>query len=137
MVLRGRLWLITILLILEGMMIIVFSYTKSILMAIFTMCIFSIFTQGAEGAIYGVVPYVSKLYTGLVAGLVSAGGNLGSILFVFGFCSLLYHDATFTMMSIIVIASLTLSLFINIPCHAGIIRGKYNHAILFKYQRAF
>jgi NNP family nitrate/nitrite transporter-like MFS transporter len=132
--LRGRLWLITILLIFEGIMIIVFSYSKTIPGAIVTMCIFSIFTQGAEGAIYGVVPYVSKLYTGSVAGLVGAGGNLGSVVYGFGFRGLPYRDA-FIMMGSIVIASSALSIFIKIPCHAGLVRGEDNNAIIQARER--
>jgi NNP family nitrate/nitrite transporter-like MFS transporter len=78
---RGRLWLVSILLILEGSMILVFSFAHSLVGAIITMCIFSIFTQAAEGAIYGVVPYVTKLYCGSVSGLVGSGGNMGSIIY--------------------------------------------------------
>lgn len=132
--LGGRLWLITILLILEGIMISVFSYTKTIPGAIITMCSFSIFTQGAEGAIYGVVPYVSKLYTGSVAGLVGAGGNLGSVLYGFGFRSLPYRYA-FIMMGSVVIASSALSIFIKISCHAGLLSGEDNHAIIQARER--
>ena len=82
---RGRLWLGTILLILEGVMIITFAFTKTLAGAVVTMCIFSIFTQAAEGAIFGVVPYVSKLYSGAVSGFVgtfnvfSSKFNLGEL----------------------------------------------------------
>jgi NNP family nitrate/nitrite transporter-like MFS transporter len=78
---RGRLWLVSILLMLEGSMILVFSFAESLAGAIVIMCIFSIFTQAAEGAIYGIVPYVTKLHTGSVAGLVGSGGNMGSIVY--------------------------------------------------------
>jgi NNP family nitrate/nitrite transporter-like MFS transporter len=50
---RGRLWLQTIFLVCEGVMIIVFSFTNTLPAAVVCMCIFSIFTQAAEGAIYG------------------------------------------------------------------------------------
>jgi NNP family nitrate/nitrite transporter-like MFS transporter len=78
---RGRLWLVSLLLILEGSMILVFSFAQSLVGAVIVMCIFSIFTQAAEGAIYGVVPYVAKLYCGSVSGLVGSGGNMGSIIY--------------------------------------------------------
>jgi len=42
------------------------------------MIIFSAFVQAAEGACYGVVPFVSRRSYGVVAGLVGAGGNTGS-----------------------------------------------------------
>jgi NNP family nitrate/nitrite transporter-like MFS transporter len=131
---RGRLWLITILLIFEGIMIIFFAYTKSLGSAVVAMCIFSIFTQAAEGAIYGVVPYVSKLYTGSVAGLVGSGGNAGSVIYGIGFQNLDYRQA-FVMMGSIVIASSALSLGIRIPCHAGLVHGEDNHAVIAARER--
>jgi NNP family nitrate/nitrite transporter-like MFS transporter len=131
---RGRLWLQTILLICEGVLIIIFAFTKTLAGAVVVMCIFSIFTQAAEGAIYGVVPYVSKLYTGAVAGLIGSGGNVGSMVYGFGFQRLEYNQA-FVMMGSIVIASSFLSVFINIPCHAGLIWGEDNHAVISARER--
>lgn len=133
---RGRLWLQTVLLIGEGIMIIVFAYTKTLPGAIICMCVFSIFTQAAEGAIYGVVPYVSKLYTGSVAGLVGSGGNAGSVIYGIGFRALPYRDA-FVLMGSIVICSSLLSLGIRIPCHAGLISGEDNHAVISARERYF
>jgi NNP family nitrate/nitrite transporter-like MFS transporter len=86
--LRGRLWLQSLLLVCEGALIIVFSYSSTLVGAVVSMCMFSVFTQSAEGAIFGVVPYVSKLYTGSVSGLVGSGGKKPSrsriALFVLG-----------------------------------------------------
>ena len=131
---RGRLWLVTILLILEGLTIILFSFTQTLESAVLVMCVFSIFTQAAEGAIYGVVPYVSKLYTGSVAGLVGSGGNAGSVLYGFGFRSLPYRDA-FMLMGAIVISSSALSLGVKIPCHAGLLWGEDNMAVIQARER--
>lgn len=132
--LRGRLWLTSILLLLEGAVILVFAHTKTLPGSILTMCIFSVFTQAAEGAIYGIVPYVTKLYTGSVAGLVGAGGNVGSVVYGFGFRSLPYRDA-FILMGSIVMCSSVLSVFVNIPCHAGLIRGEDNIAVIQARER--
>jgi NNP family nitrate/nitrite transporter-like MFS transporter len=131
---RGRLWLQTILLICEGVLIIVFSYARSLGGAVFTMCCFSIFTQSAEGAIYGVVPYVSKLYTGSVSGFVGSGGNVGSVIYGLGFLNLSYQGA-FIMMGSTVIASSFLSVFIDIPCHAAMLWGEDNHAVIQARER--
>jgi NNP family nitrate/nitrite transporter-like MFS transporter len=131
---RGRLWLISLLLIAEGAMILVFAYADRLGGAVAVMCIFSIFTQAAEGAIYGVVPYVSKMYTGAVAGIVGSGGNMGSIVYGLGFRKLNYRDA-FLMMGSIVIASSFLSVFVNIPLHAGLIRGEDNHTVIEARER--
>jgi NNP family nitrate/nitrite transporter-like MFS transporter len=126
---RGRLWLQAFLLIMEGIMIIVFSFTDTLVGAVITMCVFSIFTQAAEGSIYGIVPYVSKLYTGAVSGFVGSGGNVGSVVYGLGFRSLPYSTA-FLIMGCIVVASSFLSFFINIPCHAGLLWGEDNHAVI-------
>jgi NNP family nitrate/nitrite transporter-like MFS transporter len=131
---RGRLWFQTILLLLEGMTIVIFAYTTTLTGAIVTMSIFSIFTQAVEGAIYGVVPYVSKLYTGSVSGLVGAGGNAGSVVFGFGFRGLEYRNAFVMMGSIVMVSSLT-SFLINIPCHAGMLTGEDNHAVINARER--
>jgi MFS transporter, NNP family, nitrate/nitrite transporter len=50
---RGRLWLQTVLLLCEGILIIVFAYAQTLVGAVVTMCMFSVFTQSAEGAIFG------------------------------------------------------------------------------------
>lgn len=126
---RGRLLLQTVLLILEGALIIVFSYAHTLGGSITAMVVFSIFTQAAEGAIYGIVPYVNTRHTGTVAGIVGAGGNLGGVVFGLVFRSLSF-DASFLVMGAIVIASSFLSFFVNIPGHAGLTRGKDScHAV--------
>jgi len=131
---RGRLWLQTIFLIMEGLLIVTFSFMQTLPAAVVTMCLFSIFTQAAEGAIFGVVPYISKLYTGAVAGVVGSGGNVGSVVFGLAFRSLEYNQA-FLIMGSIVIASSFLSLGIKIPCHAGLIWGEDNHAVIQARER--
>ncbi|GAX24081.1 hypothetical protein FisN_9Hh333 [Fistulifera solaris] len=131
---RGRLWLQTGLLLMEGVLIIAFASTKTLAGAVITMCIFSIFTQAAEGAIYGVVPYISKLYTGSVSGFVGSGGNMGSVIYGFCFRAMPYRDA-FLMMGSIVIMSSFLTMFIKIPCHAGMFWGEDNHAVIQQRER--
>jgi NNP family nitrate/nitrite transporter-like MFS transporter len=131
---RGRLWLQSLLLICEGVLIIVFANAKTLPGAIVTMCLFSLFTQSSEGAIFGVVPYVHKLHTGAVAGFVGSGGNVGSVVYGLGF-KYLEYKAAFIMMGSIVIASSFLSVFINIPCHAGLLWGEDNHAVLQARER--
>jgi NNP family nitrate/nitrite transporter-like MFS transporter len=131
---RGRLWLQTTMLLFEGITIIIFSYTKSLGAAIAVMAVFSLFVNAAEGAIFGVVPYVSKLYVGSVSGLVGAGGNVGSIVFSLGFQNLDYRDA-FLMVGCIVMASSLTSFFIKIPCHAGLISGQDNYEVIHARER--
>jgi hypothetical protein len=131
---RGRLWFHTILLVCEGVLIIAFSKAETLPGAVVTMCIFSMFTQAAEGAIFGVVPYVTKMYTGAVSGFVGCGGNVGSVIYGLGFRSLEYNQA-FLMMGCIVISSSFLSIFIDIPCHAGMFWGEDNHIVVQARER--
>jgi NNP family nitrate/nitrite transporter-like MFS transporter len=46
---------------------------------IFTMFLFSVAVQMAEGLTYGIVPSVSRPALGVVSGMVGAGGNAGSL----------------------------------------------------------
>lgn len=52
---KGRLWVQTILLFFEGLLVILFANTGSLGVAILVMVFFSIFVQAAEGATYGIV----------------------------------------------------------------------------------
>jgi NNP family nitrate/nitrite transporter-like MFS transporter len=137
---RGRLWLLTALLVSEGVVILLFAVTTTLGGSIAAMCVFSLFVQAAEGAVFGIVPYVSKLYTGAVAGFVGSGGNMGSVVYGFGFRSLPYRKA-FLMMGSIVVASSFLSFFLKIPMHAGMITGEDHPTVIqarerFKQRRA-
>ena len=131
---RGRLWLTSALLLCEGSLMLVFAYADHRGGAIAAMCCFSLFTQSAEGAIFGIVPYISKLYTGSVSGLVGSGGNMGSMVYGLGFRSLNYQQG-FVMMGSIVMASSVLSIGINIPCHAQMLWGQDNHAVIRARER--
>ncbi|CAB9521956.1 affinity nitrate transporter 2 [Seminavis robusta] len=117
---RGRLWVHTIVLLLEGSLILVFSQTTSLASAIVTMASFSLFVQMAEGSSYGIVPYVNPPITGSISGIVGAGGNAGAVLFSLGFRQLPYEDA-FRLMGSCIIGSAFLSLFIFIRHHPGLI----------------
>jgi NNP family nitrate/nitrite transporter-like MFS transporter len=48
--------------------------------AIGMMILFSICVQTSEGTTYAIVPYISPERTGMVAGLVGAGGNAGALI---------------------------------------------------------
>eukprot|EP00959_Pyramimonas_sp_CCMP1952_P288432 6031438-Pyramimonas_sp.AAC.1 len=76
---RGRLWVLWIVQTLEGGMCIFMGLSKdSLAWTLFACVCFSSFVQAAEGASYGVVPFVSKRSLGVVSGFVGAGGNAGS-----------------------------------------------------------
>lgn len=120
---RGRLWVQTICLVMEGIMVLIFANTKSLGLAIFIMVIFSSFVQAAEGSSYGIVPYVNPPVTGSIAGIVGAGGNTGAVCFGLGFRNLPTKTA-FILMGGCIIGSGFLSLLIFIKGHAGLVMGK-------------
>ena len=77
--LRGRVIFLFIALLGEGLALILFSQMGVLVAAVATMIIFSFFVQMAEGATYGIVPFINKKALGAVAGLVGAGGNAGAV----------------------------------------------------------
>jgi len=74
-------------LLLEGIGIILFAKAGSLPLAIISMLSFALFLKMANGATYGIVPFVNEKNVGLISGIVGAGGNLGGMLFGFLFKS--------------------------------------------------
>ena len=89
---------------LEGIGLIAFAGAGSFIMAIVFMLSFGLFLKMANGATYGLVPFVNEKNVGLVSGIVGAGGNLGGMCFGFLFKSewISYRQA-FTWIGISVI----------------------------------
>lgn len=120
---RGRLVTQAVLLGVEGVLVFVFSRSESLTASIVTMVFFSIMVQGAEGATYGIVPYVNPPCTGSIAGIVGAGGNTGAVCFGLGFRQLSYQKA-FDIMGATIVASAGITALINIKGHSGLLCGK-------------
>ncbi|MBP0905309.1 MFS transporter [Mariniflexile gromovii] len=78
--LRGRVLFLAAILSLEGIMLITFSTTTSIVFGIMFLIMFSLTVQMAEGATFSVVPFINKKAIGSVSGIVGAGGNVGAFL---------------------------------------------------------
>ncbi len=74
-----------------------FSQMQVLALAIAIMLVFSLFVQMAEGATFGIVPFVNKKALGAVAGIVGAGGNAGAVAagFLFRSESLSYQQGLF------------------------------------------
>jgi len=119
---RGRLWTQTILLAVEGGLVLVFAHTGSLAGAIVCMVFFSLFVQAAEGSTYGIVPYVDPPSTGSISGIVGAGGNTGAVGFGLGFRQLSYKKA-FIIMGATIMGSAGLSVFLNIKGYAQLLWG--------------
>jgi len=84
---RGKGFLLGLMLLLEGVGIILFAKAGSFSFAIVSMLSFALFLKMANGAAYGIVPFINEKNVGLISGIVGAGGNLGGMLFGFLFKS--------------------------------------------------
>lgn len=101
---RGKGFLLAGMLLLEGIGLLLFAKAGSLPLAIASMLSFALFLKMANGATYGIVPFVNEKNVGLISGIVGAGGNLGGMLFGFLFKSqsITYAQA-FTYIAFIVI----------------------------------
>eukprot|EP01083_Nonionella_stella_P218564 783675_1 len=87
--LEGRVFSLFLILLLESIFLILFSFGAHATMidnlgyTIFTLIMFSLGVQAAEGATFAIVPFTQPKAIGPVAGIVGAGGNLGAMIFAF------------------------------------------------------
>ncbi|MFY0990087.1 NarK family nitrate/nitrite MFS transporter [Halomonas sp. C05BenzN] len=109
--LKGRVRWLFIALVCEGIALVAFSQMHVLSYAIGIMLVFSLFVQMAEGATYGVVPFINKKALGAVAGIVGAGGNVGAVAaaFLFRTEALTYQQGLFYLgLTVLVLASCAL-----------------------------
>ncbi len=78
--LRGRALLLGGTILCEGLALILFSQMRILPLAVASMMLTGLFIKMSNGATYAVVPFVNKRALGAVAGIVGAGGNVGSVL---------------------------------------------------------
>lgn len=78
--LRGRVLFLSFILTVQGIMLITFSWTTSLIFGFIFLILFSLSVQMAEGATFSVVPFINKKAIGVVSGIVGAGGNAGAFL---------------------------------------------------------
>jgi NNP family nitrate/nitrite transporter-like MFS transporter len=78
--LRGRVRVLALVLLCEGVLLAAFSRANVLPTAIVYYIAFSLFVSAACGATYAVVPMLNKQALGSIAGVVGAGGNVGAIL---------------------------------------------------------
>ncbi len=77
--LSGRVKWLFMVLFCEGLSLMLFSQMTTLLLAIPTLILFSLFVQMSEGATFSVVPFINRRALGSVAGIVGAGGNAGAV----------------------------------------------------------
>lgn len=82
---KGKGRLLAIVLLLEGCGLLLFANAGSLVFAIISMLSFALFLKMANGATYGIVPFINEKNIGLISGIVGAGGNVGGMLFGFLF----------------------------------------------------
>jgi NNP family nitrate/nitrite transporter-like MFS transporter len=78
--LRGRAGLLGATICAEGFALMLFSQMRALPLAIAAMMLTGLFIKMSNGATYALVPFVNKRALGAVAGIVGAGGNVGSVL---------------------------------------------------------
>jgi MFS transporter, NNP family, nitrate/nitrite transporter len=78
--LRGRALLLGATICCEGLALMLFSQMHVLPLAIGAMMLTGLFIKMSNGATYSLVPFVNKRALGAVAGIVGAGGNIGSVL---------------------------------------------------------
>lgn len=123
---RGRLWVYWASQTLEGVFCILMGLAyKSLPATIALMILFSLCVQAAEGASFGIVPFISKRGLGIVSGLVGAGGNTGSVVTQ----SLFFVSGKYTTyegilwMGVMIIAMTQTILFVYFPMWGGMFCG--------------
>jgi NNP family nitrate/nitrite transporter-like MFS transporter len=84
---KGKGLFLGLMLLLEGIGIILFAKAGSFGFAIVSMLSFALFLKMANGATYGIVPFINEKNVGLISGIVGAGGNMGGMIFGFLFKS--------------------------------------------------
>jgi MFS transporter, NNP family, nitrate/nitrite transporter len=90
---NGKVSLLALLLLLEGIGIMLFANSGGLVMAIMMMFFFGLCLKMANGATYSIVPFINQKAVGSVAGIVGAGGNVGAMLIGFLFKSMPYSTA--------------------------------------------
>jgi NNP family nitrate/nitrite transporter-like MFS transporter len=101
---KGKGIFLATVLLLEGIGLIFFAHAGTLVLAIVSMLSFALFLKMANGATYGIVPFIDDKNVGLISGIVGAGGNVGGMLFGFLFKSkIISYPQAFSYIGYIVI----------------------------------
>lgn len=113
---QGRIIILSVFLLLEGLGIILFSAMELLPWSIAIMLLFAFFLKMSNGATYAVVPFINRKAIGAVSGIVGAGGNVGAVFagFLFKSENLSYRESLF-IIGIAVIAVSVISFVIALP----------------------
>jgi NNP family nitrate/nitrite transporter-like MFS transporter len=114
--LRGRIVILSVFLLLEGLGLMLFSAVDVLPWAIAVMLGFALFLKMSNGATYSVVPFINKRAIGMVSGIVGAGGNVGAVLagFLFKSETLSYRESLF-IIGLAVVGISVISFLLSLP----------------------
>jgi NNP family nitrate/nitrite transporter-like MFS transporter len=103
----GRATLLGLLLLFEGFALLAFSRASALALAIPALLVLGLLIKMANGATYGVVPFVNRRALGSVAGIVGAGGNAGAVAagFLLRSEGLAMQDAFFALGAVVCVCS--------------------------------
>lgn len=104
---KGRIIILSVFLLLEGLGILLFSSMNSLPWAIASMLLFALFLKMSNGATYSVVPFINTKAIGMISGIVGAGGNVGAVMagFLFKSENLSYRDSLFIIGGVVIFVS--------------------------------
>jgi len=107
--LKGRIFILGVFLLCEGLGLMVFSAMDTLPWAIATMLLFALFLKMSNGATYSVVPFINNKAIGAVSGIVGAGGNVGAVMagFLFKSETISYRESLFIIGAVVIIVSVT------------------------------
>ncbi len=114
--LKGRIFILGVFLLCEGLGLMLFSAMDTLPLAVATMLLFALFLKMSNGATYSVVPFINNKAIGAVSGIVGAGGNVGAVLagFLFKSETITYRESLFIIgIVVIVVSSIALLLSLS------------------------
>jgi len=126
--LPGRMVILGVFLLLEGLGIMLFSQMTFLPLAIAAMLLFALFVKMSNGATYSVVPFINQKALGSVSGIVGAGGNLGAVLagFLFKAEAITYQDGLLYLGIAVAVVSVLALLLLNPFAYGSLVSGHWS-----------
>lgn len=94
----------------EGLLLLVFSQSNQLWLAVVMLLCVGLFIKMSNGAVYAIVPFINRPALGSVAGIVGAGGNVGAVCAGVLFQSQMSWPTVFWLLGLVVCSTAVLSL---------------------------